>query len=88
MKEHNIPLPLEAQGTTDENSRFDKGLEKQVALFGEGMAKRQTEGPVLRRNINRWLADNLFRGLLHQRRSERPGAGDDHFLLYPGSGRL
>ena len=36
MKEHNIPLPLEAQGTTDENSRFDKGLEKQVSLFGEG----------------------------------------------------
>ncbi|MGN0315883.1 MAG: hypothetical protein ACI4EG_13985 [Fusicatenibacter sp.] len=24
------------------------------------MAKRQTEGPLLRRNINRWLADNCF----------------------------
>ena len=24
------------------------------------MAKRQTDGPVLRRNINRWLADNCF----------------------------
>ena len=58
IKEHNITLPLEPQGTTDEDSRFDKGLEKQVSLFGEGMAKRQTEGPALRKNINRWLADN------------------------------
>ena len=24
------------------------------------MVKRQTDGPVLRRNINRWLADNCF----------------------------
>ena len=60
MEEHGIRLPLETQGTTDRNTRFDKGLEKQVSLFGEGMAKRQTEGPVLRRNINRWLADNCF----------------------------
>src|SRR5699024_12152794 len=60
IKEHNITLPLEPQGTTDEDSRFDKGLEKQVSLFGEGMAKRQTEGPALRKNINRWLADNCF----------------------------
>ena len=29
-------------------------------LFGEDMVKRQTDGPVLRRNINRWLADNCF----------------------------
>ena len=33
---------------------------KQVELFGEDMVKRQTDGPVLRRNINRWLADNCF----------------------------
>lgn len=60
MEQHGIELPLAPQGTTDESSRFEKGLEKQVALFGPDMAKRQTEGPALRRNINRWLADNCF----------------------------
>ena len=60
MLQHGIELPLAHQGTTDAESRFEKGLAKQVELFGEGMAKRQTEGPALRRNINRWLADNCF----------------------------
>ena len=42
---------LAPQRTTDENTRFEKGLAKQVALFGERMAKRQTDAPPLRRNI-------------------------------------
>lgn len=53
MEQHGIRLPLENQGTTGPKDRFEKGLAKQVELFGEGMAKRQTEGPLLRRNINR-----------------------------------
>lgn len=60
MKQHGIELPLAPQATTNEKTRFGDGLTKQVELFGEAMAKRQTEGPVLRRNINRWLADNCF----------------------------
>ena len=60
MGQQGIKLPLDPQATTDENTRFDQGLAKQVELFGPDMAKRQTEGPVLRRNINRWLADNCF----------------------------
>lgn len=60
MEQHGISLPLEPQGTTDEQTRFEKGLEKQVSLFCEGMAKRQTDAPPFRRNINRWLADNCF----------------------------
>lgn len=60
MEEHGIRLPLTPQGTVDEKTRFDAGLAKQVELFGERMAKVQTEGPRLRRNINRWLADNCF----------------------------
>lgn len=60
MVQHGISLPLAAQATTNEQTRFDKGLAKQVELFGEGMAKLQTEGPALRKNINRWLADNCF----------------------------
>lgn len=60
MEEHGVKLPLSGQATTDENTRFEDGLAKQVELFGPDMAKRQTEGPALRRNINRWLADNCF----------------------------
>lgn len=57
---HGVKLPLAPQATTDEKTRFGDGLMKQVELFGEDMAKRQTDGPALRRNINRWLADNCF----------------------------
>lgn len=60
MEQHEIKLPLSSQATTSEKTRFEDGLKKQVALFGPDMAKRQTEGPALRRNINRWLADNCF----------------------------
>ena len=60
MERCGVKLPLAPQGTTTEETRFQAGLEKQVALFGPGMEKQQTEGPALRRNINRWLADNCF----------------------------
>lgn len=60
MEQHGISLPLAPQGTTNPENRFEKGLAKQVSLFGEGMAKRQTDAPALRKNINRWLADNCF----------------------------
>lgn len=60
MEIHGILLPLEKQSTTNLETRFEKGLNKQVSLFGSDMEKRQTEGPILRRNINRWLASNCF----------------------------
>lgn len=60
MEQHGVKLPFASQATTDESTRYEAGLDKQVALFGADMAKRQTDGPVLRRNINRWLADNCF----------------------------
>ncbi|HIS55478.1 MAG: carboxymuconolactone decarboxylase family protein [Lachnospiraceae bacterium] len=60
MEQHGIQLPLAPQATTNETDRFEKGLAKQVELFGADMAKWQTHGPLLRRNINRWLADNCF----------------------------
>lgn len=60
MEQHGIKLPLAPQATTNEKTRFEDGLAKQVELFGENMAKRQTDGSVLRQNINRWLADNCF----------------------------
>lgn len=60
MEQHGIELPLAGQAATNEKTRFEDGLAKQVELFGADMAKRQTDGPMLRRNINRWLADNCF----------------------------
>ena len=60
MEQHGIKLPLAPQASTNEKTRFEDGLTKQVELFGSNMAKRQTDGPILRRNINRWLADNCF----------------------------
>ena len=56
MMQHGIALPLPAQGTAGADARFDKGLAKQVVLFGEGMARVQTDGPAARRNVNRWPA--------------------------------
>lgn len=60
MEQHEIRLPLAPQATTNEETRFEAGLAKQMELFGPDMAKRQTDCPVLRRNINRWLGDNCF----------------------------
>lgn len=60
MEKCGVTLPLAPQSTTTEESRFQAGLDKQVALFGSGMKKQQTDAPALRRNINRWLADNCF----------------------------
>lgn len=60
MEQHGVRLPLAPQASTNEETRFERGLAKQVELFGPDMAKRQTDGPALRRNINRWLADNCL----------------------------
>ena len=45
MQEHGRSLPLPPQGTTNADDRFEKGLDKQVQLFGEGMRKQQSEAP-------------------------------------------
>jgi 4-carboxymuconolactone decarboxylase len=60
MAEHGIKLPLEPQATVTSETRFKDGLQKQVDLFGQGMADVQTNGPAIRRNVNCWLADNCF----------------------------
>jgi len=60
MEQHGISLPLAPQATVTEETRFEEGLAKQAELFGPDMKKRQTDAPILRRKINRWLADNCF----------------------------
>ncbi len=75
MEQHGIALPLAGQSTTNPETRFEKGLEKQVQYFGPDMANRQSDCPPLRKNVNRWLADNCFgdyytRGGLNDRERE------------------
>lgn len=60
MQAAGIALPLPGQKTTTQEDRFEKGLDKQASFFGEQMRAVQSDGPVLRKNINRWLADNCF----------------------------
>lgn len=60
MEQRGVRLPLLGQATTNEKTRFEEGLAKQIDLFGSDMAKRQEESSDLRRNINCWLADNCF----------------------------
>jgi 4-carboxymuconolactone decarboxylase len=55
-----IQLPLEGQSTTTPDTRFEQGLKTHRAIFGEGLAERQTSGPEDERHISRYLAVNCF----------------------------
>lgn len=47
------------RSTVTPETRFEKGIEKQVEIFGEGMREYCKSGPEDTRHINRWLA-NMF----------------------------
>ena len=55
-----VELPLEGQATTTLETRLEAGIQKQVDIFGEGMADFHQSGPEETRHINRWLAANCF----------------------------
>lgn len=55
MLEKGIQLPLESQATTTMEDRLEKGVQAQVAIFGEGLKDFWKGG-----HINRWLAANCF----------------------------
>jgi len=55
-----IKLPLESQANTTTEDRFEKGIQAQVDIFGEGMKEFYQSGPEESRHINYWLADNCF----------------------------
>ena len=40
MEQHGVRLPLAPQASTNEETRIERGLAKQVELFGPDMAKR------------------------------------------------
>lgn len=57
---NDIELPLEDQGTVDESSRFDEGLNAQATIFGDGMREIAEPGPENMTRSARYLVDNCF----------------------------
>lgn len=55
LLEQGISLPIEDQTTTTMEDRLEKGIQAQVAIFGDGMKEAWKAG-----HINRWLAANCF----------------------------
>lgn len=60
FSEKRISLAIESQSTTTQETRFDKGLEVQKAIFGESVAKALDEAPENQKHIRKFLADNCF----------------------------
>lgn len=60
LKEKGTELPLPDQGTTTPQDRLEKGIEAQVAIFGDSMREFYRSGPEESRHINEWLASNCF----------------------------
>ena len=60
FKKRGIRLPLSPQGTVTGETRYDKGLEKQVAIAGDRILHRIQEAPADEAHINTLLAENCF----------------------------
>ena len=60
FEEKGIKLPLEKQGTTNLENRFDKGLEVQKSIFGETIDNNYKNSPKNQVHIQRFLSDNCF----------------------------
>ncbi len=60
FEEKGIKLPLEKQGTTDLENRFDKGLEVQKSIFGDVIDKNYENSPENQVHIQKFLSDNCF----------------------------
>ena len=60
FEERGIKLPLEKQGTTSLENRFDKGLEVQKSIFGDVIDKNYENSPENQVHIQKFLSDNCF----------------------------
>ena len=60
FEERGIKLPLEKQGTTNRENRFDKGLEVQKSIFGDVIDKNYENSPKNQVHIQKFLSDNCF----------------------------
>lgn len=60
MSGRGIQLPLEGQSTTSPESRYDKGLAVQKAIFGETIEQMYEKSPQDQLHIQRFLSANCF----------------------------
>jgi 4-carboxymuconolactone decarboxylase len=60
LESRGIKLPLEGQSTTSPETRFEKGLEVQKAIFGESIEKMYRESPANQIHIQKYLSANCF----------------------------
>ena len=60
FKEKNISLPIESQSTVTEQTRFDKGLETQVSIFGDAILAAHSNAAPNQKHIQNFLSANCF----------------------------
>jgi 4-carboxymuconolactone decarboxylase len=60
FQERGIELPLEGQSTTTPETRFEKGVAAQKAIFGEAIDKMRQQAPKDQIHIQDFLATNCF----------------------------
>ena len=60
FKENNIDYPVESQKTTNEDNRFEKGLEVQKEIFGEVIDKLHENAPKNQKHIQNYLSAMCF----------------------------
>jgi 4-carboxymuconolactone decarboxylase len=60
LQDQGISLPLEGQSTTTPETRLDKGLAAQKAIFGEMIDKMRQQSPQDQLHIQDFLAANCF----------------------------
>jgi len=60
LQDNGVSLPLEGQSTTTPETRFEKGLAVQKAIFGEMIGKMLQQSPKDQMHIQDFLAANCF----------------------------
>lgn len=60
LESRGIQLPLEGQSTTTPETRFQKGLDTQKAIFGPSIEKRHQDSPANQLHIQKYLSANCF----------------------------
>jgi 4-carboxymuconolactone decarboxylase len=60
LESRGIKLPVEGQATTSPETRFEKGLAVQKAIFGATIEKRLQDSPANQIHIQRYLSANCF----------------------------
>jgi 4-carboxymuconolactone decarboxylase len=60
LESRGIKLPVEGQSTTSPETRFEKGLEIQKAIFGDKIDKMYQDSPANQIHIQEYLSANCF----------------------------